>query len=254
MKKIIAILFMFCLSAGFSQDKLNQFDDQGNRDGVWKGFHKNSNRIRYEGTFKHGKETGVFKYFDDTKASTIIATRDFSKNDNTCYAIFYDQNGNKVSEGKLANKVNEGSWKYYHFRSTQLMTVEFYKDGKLEGNRKVYYKDGTVAEDTNYKAGIKEGISKTFSEKGKPIEEHFYKNGQYEGIASYYDGNGNKLYEGIYINGKRVGNWKFFEKNKVIKEVKAKKFSQELIKYEQRNTQQVSKTFEQDKKEQENRR
>ena len=34
MKKIIAILFMFCLSAGFSQDKLNQFDDQGNRDGV----------------------------------------------------------------------------------------------------------------------------------------------------------------------------------------------------------------------------
>lgn len=254
MKKIIAIFFVFCSYVGFSQDKLNQLDDHGKRDGVWKGVHQSSNRPRYEGNFIHGKETGVFKYFDDTKAGTIIATRDFSKNDNSCYAIFYDQKGNKVSEGKLLDKVNEGSWKYYHFQSNQLMTLEFYKNGKLEGNRKIYYRDGTIAEDTNYKAGIKEGASKTFSEKGQPIEEHMYKNGQYEGTASYYDGNGNKLYEGNYVNGKRVGNWKFFENNKVIKEVKAKKFSQELIKYEQRNTQQVSKTFEQDKKEQEKRR
>ena len=61
----------------------------------------------------------------------------------------------------------------------------------------------------------------------------------------------NKMYEGKYVNGKRVGNWKFFEDNKVIKEVKAIKFSKELIKYEQRYTEKVSKTFEQVKKEQE---
>ena len=112
------------------------------------------------------------------------------------------------------------------------MSIEFYKDGKLEGNRKVFYKDGTIAEDTNYKAGIKEGTSKTYSDKGKLIDEHIYKNGQYEGLASYYDGNGSKMYEGNYVNGKRVGNWKFFENNKVIKEVKAAKFSKELIKYD----------------------
>jgi len=41
----------------------------------------------------------------------------------------------------------------------------------------------------------------------------------------------------------------FFEKNKVIKEVKAVKFSKELIKYEQRNTQEVSKTLDQLKQE-----
>ena len=251
MKKIIAILVVLCSCVGFSQDKLNQMDEKGNRHGIWKGTHEKSNRPRYEGTFNHGKEVGIFKYFDDTKAGTIIATRDFSKNDNSCYAIFYDQKGNKVSEGKLVNKITEGTWKYYHFESTQLMTIEFYKNGKLEGNRKVFYKDGTVAEDTNYKAGIKEGTSKTFSETGKLIDEHIYKNGQYDGIASYYDGNGNKLYEGIYNNGNRVGTWKIFEKNKVVKQVNAKKFSQELIKYEQQYSKEVSKTFEQDKKEQE---
>ena len=57
------------------------------------------------------------------------------------------------------------------------------------------------------------------------------------------------MYEGNYVNGKRVGIWKFFFFNKVIKEVKAAKFSKELIKYEQRNTQEVSKTLDQLKQE-----
>lgn len=175
MKKIIAILFMFCLSAGFSQDKLNQFDDQGNRDGVWKGFHKNSNRIRYEGTFKHGKETGVFKYFDDTKASTIIATRDFSKNDNACYAIFYDQNGNKVSEGKLANKVNEGSWKYYHFRSTQLMTVEFTKMGNQKEIEKSIIKMEQLLKKLITKPELKKELRKPFQKKENQSKNIFIK-------------------------------------------------------------------------------
>lgn len=249
MKSIFFLFLFFSTFIVNAQDKINQLDDKGNRHGLWKGTYKESNRLRYEGTFNHGKETGTFKYFDDTKAATVIATRDFSKGDGSCYAIFYDQKGNKVSEGTLANKLPEGEWKYYHFESKQLMSQEFYKIGKLEGVRKVFYKDGTIAEETNYINGIKEGISKTYSEKGQLLESHIYKKGQYDGPASYYDGLGNKMYEGSYVNGKRVGTWKFFEKNKVIKEVKAAKFSQELIKYEQRNTKEVSKTLEQMKQE-----
>ncbi len=249
MKKIVFLFLLFGAFIANAQDKINQLDDKGERHGLWRGTHKESNRVRYEGTFNHGKETGIFKYFDDTKAGTVIATRDFSKGDGSCYAVFYDQKGNKVSEGKLVNKLPEGEWKYYHFESKQLMSQEFYKEGKLEGVRKVFYKDGILAEETSYKAGIKVGNSKTYSEKGQLIDAHIYKNGQYDGIASYYDGLGNKMYEGSYVNGKRVGTWKFFEKNKVIKQVKAAKFSQELIKYEQRNAKEASKTLEQLKEE-----
>ncbi|EAZ95923.1 hypothetical protein FBBAL38_00850 [Flavobacteria bacterium BAL38] len=249
MKQLIFLVIIFSAFTANAQDKINQLDDKGNRHGLWRGTHKESNRIRYEGSFNHGKEVGVFKYFDDTKAATTIATRDFSKGDGSCYAVFYDQKGNKVSEGTLANKLPEGEWKYFHFESKQLMSVEFYSKGKLVGVRKVFYKDGTVAEETNYKNGIKEGSSKTYSEKGELLDAHIYKNGQYNGLASYFDGLGNKMYEGNYVNGKRVGIWKFFEKNKVIKEVKASKFSKELIKYEQRNTKEVSKTLEQMKQE-----
>lgn len=249
MKKIVMLILFFGAFLANAQDKINQVDDKGNRHGLWRGTHKESNRIRYEGTFNHGKETGIFKYFDDTKAGTVIATRDFTKGDGSCYAIFYNQKGNKVSEGKLVNKLPEGEWKYYHFESTQLMSLEFYKNGKLDGIRKVFYKDGTVAEETNYILGVKEGASKTYSEKGELIDSHIYKNNVYDGPAYYYDGLGNKRYEGNYVNGKRVGIWKFYENNKVIKQVKAAKFSQELIKYEQRNTEEVSKTLEDLKKE-----
>jgi len=249
MKQLFLAFLLFGAFIANAQDKINQLDDKGNRHGLWRGTHKESNRIRYEGTFNHGKETGIFKYFDDTKAGTVIATRDFSKGDGSCYAVFYDQKGNKVSEGKLVNKLPEGEWKYYHFESNQLMSHEFYKNGKLDGVRKVFYKDGTVAEETNYKLGSREGISKTYSEKGQLIDSHIYKNNLFDGPASYYDGLGNKMYEGNYVNGKRVGMWKFFENNKVIKQVKAAKFSQELIKYEQRNTKEVSKTLEQLKQE-----
>lgn len=249
MKNVI-LLFFFTLSV-VAQEPINQFDAKGNRHGLWKGTHKETGRLRYEGAFNHGKETGVFNYFDDTKAGTLIATRDFSKGDGSCYAIFYDQKGNKVSEGKLLNKIPEGQWKYYHFESKQLMSQEFYKNGKLEGVRKVFYKDGTEAEETNYKLGVKNGLSKTFSDKGKLIDEHSYKNGQFNGLASYYDGNGNKLYEGTYKEGKRVGIWKFYDNNKVINEVKAANFGKELIKYEQRNAEKVSKSEEEFKKEQE---
>jgi len=249
MKQLFFVFLFLGNLLVIAQDKVNQLDDKGNRHGLWRGTHKESNRIRYEGTFNHGKETGIFKYFDDTKAGTVIATRDFSKGDGSCYAVFYDQKSNKVSEGKLMNKLPEGEWKYYHFESNQLMTYEFYKNGKLDGIRKVFYKDGTIAEETNYKLGIKEGASKRFSEKGQLIDSHVYKNNLFDGPASYHDGLGNKMYEGNYVNGKRVGMWKFFENNKVIKQVKAVKFSQELIKYEQRNTKEVSKTLEQLKQE-----
>jgi hypothetical protein len=135
MKSIYLIIGLFSL-LGFSQET-NQFDQNGKRHGVWKGVYEESKRPRYEGTFDHGKEVGTFKFFDDTKAATIIATREFYNKDNSCYTIFYNQKGNKVSEGKEVNKLMEGEWKYYHLDSPKIMTIENYLKGKLNGLRKV---------------------------------------------------------------------------------------------------------------------
>lgn len=211
------LLFLFCTTL-MAQTGINQFDSEQKKDGVWKGVYPESKRPRYEGTFSHGKEVGEFKFFDDTKAGTIIATRTFNPNDNAAYTVFYDQNKNKVSEGKVVNKMFEGEWKYYHKASKTIMTIEHYKNGKLEGLRSVFFPSGKIAEETHYKSGLKNGSSKKYSEKGVVLEEAAFKNDQYDGDAVFRDVDGNIVSKGKFTNGKKTGIWQFFENGKLISE------------------------------------
>ena len=68
MKNLLVLLFLLGGLLNYSQEKINQFDEKGERHGLWKGTYDESKRPRYEGVFNNGKETGVFNYFDDTKA------------------------------------------------------------------------------------------------------------------------------------------------------------------------------------------
>ncbi|RKR08506.1 antitoxin component YwqK of YwqJK toxin-antitoxin module [Flavobacterium sp. 81] len=203
-KIIIGLLFLNALLVS-AQDS-NKLDANGKKDGVWKGVYEVSKRPRYEGTFSHGKETGIFKYFDDTKKGDVLATRDFSANDGSAYNIFYDQNKNKVSEGKVIGRNNEGEWKYYHKASKVVMTLENYKNGKLEGSRTIYYPDAKIAEEMTYKNGLREGIYKKFGQNGILLEQTTYGNDQYNGDAIFYDSEGTIASKGKFFEWKK--SWK----------------------------------------------
>lgn len=219
MLAIFRVLVLFlCCQVVFSQVDNNPVDDKGKKHGVWKGFYEESGRQRYEGTFEHGKEVGVFNFFDDTAAKSVIATRTFNQSDNSCYTIFYDQKKNIVSEGKEINKLREGEWKYYHKASKTIMTLENYKKGKLEGTLTVYYPSGKIVDETIYKNGLKEGAYKKYSEAGIVLENSFFKNGEYEGEAVCKDPKGLVVTKGKFKNGKKVGKWQFFEAGKFVRE------------------------------------
>ncbi len=211
-------LFVLLSIQSFLAQETNKLDTKGLKDGLWKGIFEQSKRPRYEGTFNHGKEVGVFKFFDDTQAGTVIATREFNAKDNSCYTIFYNQKNNKVSEGKIVNKIYEGEWIYYHENSPSIMTKEIYKKGKLEGKRIVYFKDGKVAEEVNYVNDLKEGVYKKFTEKGILLEETSYIKGQFHGQATFRDPENNIVAEGKFKDGKKVGIWKFYEMGKLVSE------------------------------------
>ena len=217
MKSILFTLLTFLSFQTFAQE-INKLDDKGQRHGLWRGTYEESKRPRYEGTFDHGKETGTFKFFDDTKELKVIATRDFSAKEGSAYTTFFDQKGNKVSEGKEVNKLYEGDWKYYHFQSKELMSTENYVKGKLNGTKKIFYKSGKVVEEINYTDGIKNGVYKKYSENGKVLEEATYKNDQLEGQATYRNGLGQIVSTGKYKDGKKSGLWKFYENGKFVKE------------------------------------
>ncbi|HEY0045410.1 MAG TPA: hypothetical protein VGB44_01725, partial [Flavobacterium sp.] len=146
-KNALLLLLLMMASSSVMAQEINKLDDKGLKHGSWKGVYEESKRPRYQGTFEHGKETGMFTYYDDTKEGGVIATREFNPKDNSAYTIIYNQKKNKVSEGKTVNKLHEGEWKYYHQNSKVVMTIENYKNGKLEGVLQAFYPDGKIAEE-----------------------------------------------------------------------------------------------------------
>jgi len=222
------LFFLFSIPTLIAQES-NKLDDKGLKHGLWKGIFEESKRPRYEGTFEHGKEIGIFKFFDDTKANTVIATREFNEKDNSCYTIFYNQKGLKVSEGKLVNKKYEGEWKYFHLNSTNIMSIENYKNGKLEGIRKVFYRNNSIAEETLYKNGLKEGIYKKYAENGVVLEEINYKNNIFEGLSTFRNTKNEIVSKGNYVNGKKSGEWQFIKNGKLITENMSKQKQRKFV-------------------------
>ena len=212
---VLIFLNVFCIRA---QNNFNKLDEKGNKNGPWKGIYEDTKNLKYEGTFEHGKEVGLFIFFDNTKTKKVIATREFNPKDNSAYTIFYDQNKNKVSEGKVVNKLFEGRWNYYHKASKAIMTIEYYANGKLEGLRSVFYPNGKIAEEINFKDNLKEGICKRYTENGIVIEESAYKNNEYNGTTTFKDSDGNLISKGNFVDGKKAGVWHFYEKGKLSKE------------------------------------
>ncbi len=216
--KYLFLLIAFTTFLTYSQTDSNKLDEKGLKHGLWKGFYEPSKRMRYQGTFNHGKEIGTFKYYDDNTVQVVVGTREFNDNDNSSYTTFFDQKGNKVSEGKSIGKLNEGVWKYYHEASKEIMTIENYKNGKLDGLRSVFYLSGKVAEECNYKNGVKEGSYKKYLENGIVLEATTFINGLNEGETVYKDASGNIASIGTYLKGKKVGIWKFYIDGKLEKE------------------------------------
>ena len=216
MRSILVFLISLICSVLHAQKEYNQLDSKGLKHGVWKGVYEESNRPRYQGTFDHGKEVGLFQFFDDTQKGDVIATREFNPKDNSAYTIFYDQNKNKVSEGKVVNKLFEGEWKYYHYSSTVIMTTENYKNGKLEGLRTVYFLNGKVAEQINYENNQKQGTYKKYTENGVVLEESFFRNNEYDGLAIFRNDSGIIVSKGMFAKGIKTGVWEVFENGKLV--------------------------------------
>ncbi len=217
MKKLFIYLLLLSFSFSFSQE-INKFDDKGKRHGVWKKNHKNSKVLRYEGEFNHGSEVGVFKFYKNIRGKAVLtATRDFTDNTGIAQVKFYTTKGKVISEGNMRGKLYVGTWKYYQKNSDQLLIQEYFdNEGKLEGERKVYYKNGRVAEVQNYKSGILEGTSMLYSEKGIVLKTFIYVKNKLHGVSKYYNAKGDLIVEGQYRKGKKHGDWKYYENGKLI--------------------------------------
>lgn len=216
---------IFFVAFTLKAQKINQFNANKKRTGVWKKFYPN-NQLRYEGQFKNGKEVGVFKFYRKSYPNFPSIIKRYKPQNDTVKVEFYTVKNKLQSKGNFIDKTRVGKWLYY-FENGKLMSEEIYHQGKLHGKLINYYPNGKVTEATEYKNGRKEGVSKKYSSDGILIEELTYQNDKPNGLAKYYELNGNLKEKGVYKDGKRVGKWEFYLDGEVAdkKEIeKTKKF------------------------------
>lgn len=108
-----------------------------------------------------------------------------------------DDSGKVLVEYERRKKdfAKHGWYKRYYEDGPQVHEEAQYKDNKLEGERKLYYKNG------------------------KPEAIEVYQNGVFEGAYKMYYPTGQMRQEGMYINGAMSGDWKFYQETSELKEV-----------------------------------
>lgn len=198
-----------------AQEEINQMDAKGARHGLWRKYYPGTEQLRYEGIFEHGKEVGVFKFYCEECGNQPTATRTFNAKDNSVWVQYFTIKGKLVSEGKLVDREREGEWISYHKNSSQPMSKEYYKNGKLHGKQTTFYPNGIITEEIQYELGVKEGENLYYSPEGVIIKKIQYRNDMLQGAAVYYDAFGNVAVEGFYKDDKKNGLWKYYKNGKI---------------------------------------
>jgi len=214
-KTLAVLLFVFSVINNYAQEKVNQYDENGRRIGVWKKYYKND-RIRYQGQFEAGKEVGVFKFYSMVSSAHPIIIKTFSKDADIAKVAFFTEEGVLESEGKMNRELRVGKWVFYHKDGKAIISEENYVNGVLQGLSKTYYKTGKTTEILFYKEGKLSGNIKRFSDEGILLDDLNYQDGKLEGLANYYDTFGKLRATGKYYNDVKIGEWEYFENGEKV--------------------------------------
>jgi len=200
----------------YAQGDINQTDANGERHGVWRKYY-NNDRIRYSGTFDHGKEIGIFKYFSASNSDYPVIVKEYKDNSDLAEVSFFTPSGALESKGLMRAKAREGKWLYYHEDGKSIMSEENYVNGKLEGDYKTFYLSGELTEEASYKNGLLHGNYKKYSIKGFPYQDFNYSKGKLNGMAIYYSRKtGDLIKKGPFKDDLRVGTWENYVDGELV--------------------------------------
>jgi len=213
--RLFPFLFIMVSLFTFAQEKINQFDAKGNRNGIWKKYHPNK-LLRYEGQFKNGKEIGVFKFYSPATNEFPELVKIFSKESDSAKIEFYNNKGIVESKGLMIEKNRAGKWLYFKDDGKTVIAEEHYVNGVLNGLSKTFYLANKLAEEKNYENGKIEGVLKRYAESGILQNELTYSKGKLNGLSKYYNSNGELIYTGIFENDVKIGDWQYYENGKKV--------------------------------------
>jgi len=194
-----------------SRERINRYDADSLPNGKWKWFFDDE-KLRMEGTFKHGLKNGYFKEYDD-EGNLISAVK------------YVD--GEKQEQAEELQKLDVRTDYYPNGIPKVIGTYD--KNGIPEGVRREYDKKGKVekayifrhgkviAEGIFTDAGEKEGLWKEYFPDGQLKATGLYNKDLHEGLWKFYYPTGQIEQIGKYINDKPDSTWRWFYSNGKIK-------------------------------------
>jgi len=217
----LRLIFTISLTLAYAQKPVNLLDINGKRHGLWQKNFEGTDQLRYQGQFFHGKEIDTFKYYTLKQGKSVLsATRVFRRDSDVAKVKFFTSTGGLISEGQMRGKSYVGEWRYYHKNSPTLMITETFNDqGVLHGEKKVFYKNGQLAEESNYKDGNLHGKVSWYSENGQLFKTLTYEKDELEGPAIYYQPGGDVSSKGQYKSNVKRGKWLYYKNGKAYKEI-----------------------------------
>lgn len=249
MKKVLVVLFSLMITLSFAQ-VVNQTDAQGRKQGTWKKTYPKTSIVHYVGQFKDDKPVGTFTYYYQSSKVQAIIKHD--ANSTRSYAVFYHENGNKMSEGVYRSMKKDSIWcnyvpsgrlsskeaykndlldgiktVYYISEvvsdvSLQIMSTTTYRAGKLDGEHLEYFLAGGLKQKGTYKANVKVGKWENYSTSGKIEWIEQYTDGERDGWWIVYDEQGHEKHRNYYDHGVLLEGKKLEEKIKQLRENAAK--------------------------------
>jgi len=228
--------------------KINRLNSAGQKKGTWEELYSNG-KIKETGNWTKGKRNGLFKFYkrngdleklvtykngeiiEDAAESIVLDIRKEFYNDGTIKIIGsyndgekqgtfreYDKQGNiingyiyknneKTGEGIVDKEgKRQGDWKLY-YKTGELKAEGKYVDGKKEGKWKYYFQTGQKKQIGEYRKGQPHGYWKWYFANGTMQREENYRKGKEDGMMIEYNEAGEEIYKGAYEDGYKIGPW-----------------------------------------------
>lgn len=183
------------------------------QEGILKEGTYPNGKIRYRGYFVNGQPDGkVTYYYPDGKVKAEMNHKGAEAD-----AVLFSKNGEITTSGKYVSQQKEGEWLYK--RGTRVIQKEYYKQNKPEGVSVRYNAAGQVVEKKNWKNGRLDGEWKIFYDNGKTRFESHYVDGKLNGAITSFNYDGKKITEGTYKDDLKEGAWRYYDdKGTLVKE------------------------------------
>lgn len=220
----VQIVYKYHNDFMIDREFINQTDNKGVKQGVWREYFDNDN-IKTEENYKNGLLNGYAREY--TQAGKMISSKFYENGklietggDQEIIAEVkneYDSLGNLLKSGSYLNNIPVGTHRKYQPGKPIVEVKEFNNSGQVvsagvtdeKGTKEefwqFFYAGGQVRLEGNYKNDKRSGIWKFYFPEGKLEQSGSYLNGLESGLWTWYFPNGSIRREENYLRGKEDG-------------------------------------------------